>query len=175
VQALVQTFSAAIWIGVASLLSPQEVSLKVQTFNPYSAFIVCMIAATPVVAAISIAVLRGAKGCLREKEVDERCSMKRGAPLAAILFLISLRPAVWVVGFVLEDSERLLVLCYWAGLLALGLPAMHVVAASGRVPNIIGRCIFQAIPSVLLLSHQVSFHIEIYGTLISFHFFILLL
>lgn len=46
--------------------------------------------------------------------------------------------ALWSVAFATATLARAGLLAYWAGLLALALPAMGALAASGRVSNIIG-------------------------------------
>lgn len=46
--------------------------------------------------------------------------------------------AVWSIAFALSSRQKVAVLVYWVAALAVGLPAMVRLAASGRVSNIIG-------------------------------------
>jgi len=48
-------------------------------------------------------------------------------------------PAWWAMRFALAEPGRCTMLAYWAGLLAVSLPAMHRVAASRHLPTIIIR------------------------------------
>ena len=48
-------------------------------------------------------------------------------------------PALWAVRFALAEAGRRAMLAYWLALLAVSLPAMHVLASSRQLPTIIIR------------------------------------
>ena len=53
--------------------------------------------------------------------------------------LAALGPALWTLRFAFASAQRIAMLAYWVGVLALGLVAMARIGALESVPQIIGE------------------------------------
>ena len=56
--------------------------------------------------------------------------------------LAALGPALWTLRFAFASAQRIAMLAYWVGVLALGLVAMARIGALESVPQIIGELRF---------------------------------
>lgn len=59
--------------------------------------------------------------------------------LAAMAAAVASPVAYWLLRHALQQRQRLVLLAYWAAVLGTSLPAMAWLAASGRLPNIVGE------------------------------------
>lgn len=117
-------------------------------WTQFSAFVACLIVAALGVAAALVYCLRTAHTAAAAPcpptHRSQRLYERRKALLAAAAVALggagaAVRPALWCLSFVFGSPARLAVVGQWVVLLAGALPAMHLLARSQVLPNILGE------------------------------------